>query len=57
MHVHDDSGCNERCEVSDWMQIGFSGRVLGLAHELMLTATVFGTDTGFNREQRVFSDV
>lgn len=55
--MHDDSGCNERCEVSDWMQIGFSGRVLGLAHELMLTAMVFGADTGFNREHRMFSDV
>lgn len=53
--MHDHSGCYERCDVSDWMQIGFSGRFLGLACELWFyVATVLGTGNGFNRKRVYF---
>lgn len=56
--VHGHSWCCERCDVSDWIQIGFSGRFLGLASELWFhAATVLGTGNCFKRKSEYFIEI
>lgn len=58
MHVHGHSWCYERCDVSDWIQIGFSGRFFSLATELWFyVATMLGIGNGFSEKSEYFIQI